>query len=299
LREEKIMNSRWWTYQEERFPLIAHGPLVLVFCLSVMLFSSLQFDAVPSLSRIAAAAVSALLFFLQLRIADEHKDFDTDSRYRPHRAVPRGLVSLEELARIGWAAAGIQFVIAVSIDVGLVPILLAVWLYIGLMTREFFVPEWLHRHPAAYLLSHMLVMPLITFYISAFDWLCECRNLPAGLGWLLLLSFGCGLVLEVGRKIKVPSAEREGVETYSAVWGRTAAIAVWAVSILIAVAAFFMASQHLAVNSGYVALGVLLLGAVLAFIAIRNRAIAIVEPGSGAIAMLLYLALGPLQAVMH
>jgi 4-hydroxybenzoate polyprenyltransferase len=292
------MNNRWWIYQRERFPLVANGPLVIVFCVSVMLFSSLQFDAIPSPSRIAAAAASALLFFLQLRIADEHKDFETDSRYRPHRAVPRGLVSLGELARIGWLAAAIQFLIAVSIDVGLVPILLAIWLYIGLMTREFFVPGWLQQRPAIYLLSHMLVMPMITLYISAFDWLCECRDLPVGLGWVLLLSFGCGLVLEVGRKIKDPSAEREGVETYSAVWGQTKAVAVWATSILVAVVGFSMASRYLAASADYVALAVLGLGAGLAIYAARARAFTVVEPGSGAIAMLLYLALGPMQALM-
>ena len=68
-----LTSHRWWAYQAERFPLVAHGPLVIVFCLSVLLFSSLQSDAIPSLSRIAAAAASALLFFLQLRIADEHE----------------------------------------------------------------------------------------------------------------------------------------------------------------------------------------------------------------------------------
>ena len=36
------MTNRWWIYQKERFPVFAHGPLVVVFCLAVMLFSALQ-----------------------------------------------------------------------------------------------------------------------------------------------------------------------------------------------------------------------------------------------------------------
>ena len=40
------------------------------------------------------AVVTSFLSFLQLRIADEFKDFDEDSRYRPYRPVPRGLVTL-------------------------------------------------------------------------------------------------------------------------------------------------------------------------------------------------------------
>ena len=214
--DANTMTNRWWTYQKERFPVFVHGPLVIVFCLAVMFFSSLQQDhELPDIAHIAGAVISTLIFFFQLRVADEFKDFNLDSRYRPHRAVPRGRVSLDELAKLAFAGAAIQFLIAATIDVGLIPILIGIWGYIGLMTREFFVPKWLRRNPPAYLLSQLLVIPLIAFYVSTFDWLCECRDMPQGLGWLLLLSFCCGLVLELGRKIKVPASERTGVETYS------------------------------------------------------------------------------------
>ena len=132
------MTNRWWIYQKERFPIFAHGPLVIVFCLAVLLFSGLQAgDALPDMTRIAGAVISTLILFFQLRVADEFKDFEIDSKYRPHRAVPRGLVSLQELARLAFAGAAIQFLIAMTIDIGLVPILIGVWAYIGLMTKEF------------------------------------------------------------------------------------------------------------------------------------------------------------------
>ena len=54
-----------------------------------------------------------LLFFLQLRIADEFKDYEDDARYRPYRPVPRGLVSLRELAWVGVGAAAIQLALAI------------------------------------------------------------------------------------------------------------------------------------------------------------------------------------------
>ena len=166
------MTNRWWTYQKERFPIFAHGPMVVVFCLSIMLFSSLQANELPDWTRVAGAVVSTLILFFQLRVADEYKDFADDSKYRPHRAVPRGLVSLRELGRLAWSGAAVQFVVAVQIDVGLVPLLMLVWLYMGLMTKEFFAARWLKKTPSAYLASHMLVMPLIAYYVSAFDWLC-------------------------------------------------------------------------------------------------------------------------------
>ena len=151
------MTNRWWIYQRERFPIFAHGPLIIIFCMAVMFFSALQQDqfVLPDLVRICAAVVTTLILFFQLRVADEFKDFEIDSKYRPERPVPRGLVTLHELARLAYAGAAIQFLIAVFIDVGLLPILAAVWAYMALMTKEFFAPEWLRKHPAIYLLRRL------------------------------------------------------------------------------------------------------------------------------------------------
>jgi len=298
------VNSRWWVYQKSRFPIFAHGPMVIIFCSSVMLFSSLQQGEMPDLVRTMGAAVSAIILFFQLRVADEYKDFETDSRYRPHRPVPSGLVSLTELARLSFLGALIQTWIAVSIDIGLLPILVLVWLYIGLMTKEFFVPNWLKRTPSMYLVSHMMVMPIIAFYVSAFDWLCACREMPVGLGWLLLLSFGLGLVLELGRKIKSPEAEREGVETYSALWGGGTSIFLWAASVAIAVLAYGKSVSIIATGASYLVVGIAVLFFAVTIALLfraneRNSVTAnLIEPGSGVVAMLLYLGLGPLQAML-
>jgi len=298
------MNNRWWLYQKERFPILMHGPMVIVFCLAAMLFSAMQQGSWPDAARLAGASVSALILFFQLRVADEFKDFEADARYRPQRPVPRGLVRLGELARLAYLGAAVQFAIALRVDVGLVPILFAVWLYVGLMTREFFVPRWLQAHPSAYLVSHMLVMPMITFYVSAFDWLCECRAMPAGLGWLLLVSFGCGLILELGRKIRVPSAEQPGVETYSALWGRGPALFAWLAAALTTVVAYGNAVQLIPAAGIGIAVALAVL-AVSLCVAVRFPADAghaasptLIEPASGLVAMLIYLGLGPLQAAL-
>jgi 4-hydroxybenzoate polyprenyltransferase len=301
------MTNRWWIYQKERFPIFAHGPLVIVFCLAVMLFSALQQgDALPELTRVAAAVISTLILFFQLRVADEFKDFEIDSKYRPHRAVPRGLVTRQELARLAFAGAAIQFLVAAYIDIGLIPVLIGVWAYIGLMTKEFFVKEWLIKNPAVYLLSHMLVMPLIAFYVSTFAWLCDTRDMPAGLGWLLLLSFCCGLVLELGRKIKVPASERTGVETYSGLWGSNIAVILWTASVAASVFAYANAVSYISSNGMFLIPGatVLVLGlfTALMFPGKGPQAISgtekLIEPNSGLVALLLYLGVGPLQALL-
>ena len=298
------MNNRWWIYQKERFPVLAHGPLVIVFCLAVLLFSALRGDnsTVPSLVQIAGAVISTLIMFFQLRVADEFKDFAIDSRYRPHRPVPRGLVSLPELARLAYIGAAIQFVIAISIDVGLVPLLIVLWLYAGLMTKEFFAPEWLQSHPATYLVSHMLIMPLIAFYVSAFVWLSSRSAMPAGLGWLLALAFACGLVLELGRKINTPDKERPGVESYSALWGTGTAITLWVAAVISAVVTYSLAASYISgsLSQLHLAESVLLLGIITVVLFPRKKhkitkCKNIIEPSSGLVALVLYLGLGPLQ----
>ena len=116
-------NSKWWVYQKERFPVFAHGPLILAFSASAVCFSSLLRGTNPSLRSIAVAFITSFIFFLQLRIADEFKDFEEDSRYRPYRPVPRGLVTLHELGVVFVVGGLIQFSLALLLKPPLILIL--------------------------------------------------------------------------------------------------------------------------------------------------------------------------------
>ena len=93
--------NRWVIYQRERFPLAAHAPLVAAFSASAVCFSSLLrgHAVAPSPAALVVAFTTSLLFFLQLRIADEFKDCEDDARFRPYRPVPRGLVTLAGAGR--------------------------------------------------------------------------------------------------------------------------------------------------------------------------------------------------------
>ncbi len=220
---------RWWIYQRERFPIVAHGPLILAFSLCAVCFSALLrgADRFPAWPIIAVAFFSSFFSFLHLRLADEFKDFDEDSRYRPYRAVPRGLVTLRELGVL-WVITGLlQLALAIALNVRLVPFLLVTWLYLGLMSREFFCRKWLKAHPFTYMWTHMFIMPLIDFYATSCDWLLASGHPPAGLSWFVLVSFLNGFIIEIGRKIRAPGDEEPGVETYSMIWGRRRAVGGW------------------------------------------------------------------------
>src|SRR6476469_5679018 len=132
--------ARWWVYQRERFPLVAHAPLIAAFSSAAVCLSALlRGESRPRAASPVVAFVTALCFFFQLRVADEFKDAEDDARHRPYRPVPRGLVTLRELGSLGVAAALVQLGAALWFDVRLVPLLLAVWAYMALMSKEFFV----------------------------------------------------------------------------------------------------------------------------------------------------------------
>jgi 4-hydroxybenzoate polyprenyltransferase len=249
--------NRWIVYQRERFPFAAHAPLVAAFSLSAVGFSALLrtrgdialmaapgYEVLPSWRSVLVASVTSLLFFLQLRIADEHKDRDEDARHRPYRPVPRGLVTLGELTWIGIGSAAIQLALALWLSLPLIWLLLITWIYFALMTREFFAREWLKARPVAYLFSHMLIMPLIDFYATACDWWpAGHRRPPDGLFWFVIVSFFNGLAIEIGRKIRAPEDEEPGVETYSKLWGRPGAIGAWLAAIVATAASAVFASR--------------------------------------------------------
>lgn len=222
------MANRWWTYQQERFPVFAHGPLILAFSLSAMSYSALL-RGVSTLNPIAAiiAFVTSLFFFLQLRIADEFKDAEDDARWRPYRPVPRGLVKLRELGWIGVTAGLIQLAGSLWLRPLQAFLLAGAWLYLALMSKEFFVHGWLKAHPAFYMLSHMIILPVFDIYATACDWSVAGASPHPGLLWFIAVSYLNGVVIEIGRKIRAPEDEEEGVETYTFLWGRPGALLAW------------------------------------------------------------------------
>jgi 4-hydroxybenzoate polyprenyltransferase len=238
--------NRWFIYQKERFPLLAHGPLIAAFSACAVSFSSLLRGApVPTAGMFLTAFVVCLLMFLQLRIADEFKDAGEDARWRPYRPVPRGLVSLKELRVVFIACAVIQVAMVMGLEPRLILVLGIAWIYFALMSVEFFRRDWLKKRPVIYLVSHMGIMPLVDLFATSCEWLPRGAAIPAGLGWFLAASFTNGIVIEVGRKLRQPTDEEEGVETYSRLWGKTGGTGVWLLALSATLACATLAASRI------------------------------------------------------
>ena len=138
----------FYIYQKERFPVLKNGLLILILSISTLCFARILQNnyKFPTLGEAAVVFVIMFIFFLQLRIADEFKDFEEDMKYRAYRPVPRGIISLKELRNIGIAGFFIQLALILFFNKDVLIIFFIVYLYILLMTKEFFIPEWLNQH---------------------------------------------------------------------------------------------------------------------------------------------------------
>ncbi len=236
--------KRLYIYQKERFPILGHGVLVAVFSFSAISYSRISrgADGFVSNEKFLLGIFTTITLFLLVRILDEFKDAKDDAQYRKELPVPRGLISLKELAAIGW----VVFILQVLVNLIFFPKML--WLYAGvmvyllLMTKEFFIAKWLKRHQFWYVTSHMFIIPFIDVYASGLDWFLAGVAAPIGLLFFFAVSYMNGIVLEVGRKIRTPEIESEGVLTYTSMLGIPKAIILWLTVLLATLILSFLAA---------------------------------------------------------
>jgi len=252
-------------YLNERFPLGKNSIFVLIFTLSGYIYTGLLYNSkiinqifskeikVPMpWHKIVALFIIIFMFFLQLRITDEFKDYEEDLKYRAYRPVQRGVITLKALGKIGIATVIIQIILAYIIDFKYFMII--VWFYMFLMAKEFFIKEWLTKRILIYALSHVVIMIFITlvivnatqyiilgeaeniFKFGALQW--YRHNIDIALIPLFTLNYLNGIVLEIGRKTRRADEEEHGVQTYSKLWGKKKAVVI--LSLLFAVEYFLV-----------------------------------------------------------
>jgi len=218
---------RFFIYQKERFPFVAHGSLVAAFSFSAISYSRICRGAEGFVQWpvfLIGVLMSFSLFFL-VRVFDEFKDAEEDALHRSHLPVPRGLISFRELAALAALAVLLQLVLNTVFVPQMLGLYALVMGYLCLMGKEFFVARWLKKHPFWYVVSHMLIIPLIDMYACGLDWLLEGKEAPKGLLFFFAVSFMNGVVLEIGRKIRVPGKEEHN--TYSTMLGAPRATRLW------------------------------------------------------------------------
>ena len=137
--QEKDYNflKRFWIYQSERFPFFSYGLMVFSFAFSAMSYSKiLRGDTEFSIMALIIGTMTSFGYFFLLRLFDEFKDAEDDAKYRPYRAVPRGLISFKELKLIILFIIVLQFIL----NYFFIPQMLWIWalviVYMLVMAKE-------------------------------------------------------------------------------------------------------------------------------------------------------------------
>ena len=250
--------KRLYIYQKERFPILGHGLLVAAFSFSAISYSRIcrGADGFVDGKTFAIGIFTTISLFFLVRIFDEFKDAEDDAKYRKELAVPRGLMSLRELAVTGVLLAIVQIALNLYFFPKMLLIYVIIMGYLLLMGKEFFIAPWLKKHQFWYITSHMFIIPLIDIYASGLDWLLAGTKAPTGLLFFFAVSYMNGIVLEIGRKIRIPGKESEGVLTYTSMLGIKNAVWLWVFMLVITLSLSIAAS----VFAGYGKTAFIILG---------------------------------------
>ncbi len=241
--DPRPLSARLWTYQAQRFPLTSQGALIVLFALSCVCFGALtrRLPAPPGQENVVVALAVVFLFFFQLRVADEHRDYDEDLRARPWLPVPRGVITLPELDIFAWGAVAAQALLTAALHPPLLALLFPPWLWIFLVRHDFFARDTLQRRPLLSLALHLGFFPLVALYAVGADQLPATGGLAPGMLAFLLLSAVCAAAIEFARKSLAPEQERPGVVTYSKLWGPRGAGMTTAFALVTAILFAFLA----------------------------------------------------------
>lgn len=226
---QKNFLFRFLIYQKERFPFLVHGLLIAAFSFSAISYSRLcrgEKTFIGWQPFLNCIFITITLFFL-VRIFDEFKDKEDDAKYRKYLPVPRGLIKLSELKFVGIINFVLQLFALFYFNFSLLYTFLPVIFYLCLMGKEFFIENWLRERQFWYVVSHMFIIPFIDIYASGYDWYLLHLPAPKGLLFFFAVNYMNGIVLEIGRKIKTPATEEEGVKSYTFLLGTKKAIYVW------------------------------------------------------------------------
>jgi 4-hydroxybenzoate polyprenyltransferase len=204
----------------ERFPLLVHGPAIVLFYLAsaAVARAAGQTGPLGFAPRDLIALFITALVFLRMRLYDEVKDYGHDLVHNPGRPLPRGLLSVRETGLWAHATAAIELVCAAVLGSGALAGYAVLFVFTVLMRVEFFAPGRLRRRLFSYAFVHTPSGGLIGLFVACAVLARPPWQLPAACyvqalaGWMLLMVF------EVARKTFEPRPHGS-VDTYSHVFG--------------------------------------------------------------------------------
>jgi len=238
IEKEKKYNifQRLYVYQKERFPIVTFALYIL--CIVIGVFFITDAYAAKESGRFLKNSVETIFYnrdyfkmipmfivgflqFFMVRVIDEHKDFEEDSKFRNYRPVPRGLISLRVLKVLFVISFIAQFLIT-TLWGGSLLLLVILWCAVLLLANDFFIKDFIDRHILVGVILDEAIMPVLALLMASF---CVEEHLlfyllgNTGFIYLVYLTYVISWIVELARKIRCKKDEEKGVKTYTQVFG--------------------------------------------------------------------------------
>lgn len=265
--------SKWWLFTKERFDPPTHSIMLVLFLFAHILVINATTSIFATAKDDLLLLVGITAFYFKLRLYDEVKDFELDVVINPHRPLPRGLLTHQDMYA-GMFVCIIVEMLCFSVQGfnSLISIIIPIC-YSLLMYKEFFIKEKIRPYLTTYALSHTIVTTLLSF--SIFSFLSQKSFLEVMLNKTLfsfaLANWMLFNLFEFGRKTFATEEERENVDTYSSLFGRTGAVVLVLSQALIA---HYLCFNLVGANTGFMISGfaiiLLILGALSLWYVTKN-----------------------------
>jgi hypothetical protein len=227
--KKKFLN-RIILWSIERFPPIQILTAFLTFAIVCL---PLTQSGLPVLFSSGTFIVFSIL--LTLRVIDEHKDYSSDQIAHPERLLQKQVLSLSDLRKVAYffsALSGLIVIVSYLNTAVIVALsLLLIWGF--LMTKEFFVHNWLSKKLIIYSISHLLISPFLIYFCAAIAGTQDNEKIVS----MMMVSFFCAFSYEVARKIKGHDEENLNESNYINSYGVTKSLVLWVIVSILAIVA--------------------------------------------------------------
>lgn len=219
--------KNWSIFIWERFSPITHLPMLVLFFISNYLFFVRFSQKEISQLQLALLFITTVLFYFRLRLFDEIKDYETDKIIKPHRPLPRGLITINETYATIAALVILELVFFYIVNTRHFWFYFIPLIYSFLMFKEFFIGEKFRPYLTTYAVTHTFVTLLFTMilFLGMFEW--PVSKLP-NLKLLLQMALNNWIlfnIFEFGRKSYQAHNEKSDELTYSNLFGKSGAFA--------------------------------------------------------------------------
>ena len=237
--------TKLYKYQKKRFPLV-----VLSFTtISVVLSSAIVISENVSRAVIINSFLATLLYLFHIRIIDEIRDYNHDSKFHKNRPIQKGIITLKELKLANTFGMLIFFIIAFFYGKDTIALSFILLSYSFLALKDFFLNEKIRKKFFLYNSINIIQMLILQLFLYSFF----TNNFTFNIIIILHLMFVFinFVIIEVMRKIKIPKKESIGKDTYSWHFGFRKSLFVYWIIILINAVIFYYISKVLNIINSY------------------------------------------------